>query len=393
MATDYHHGVRVLEINEGTRSIRTVSTAVVGLVATGSTADDATFPLNTPILVTNVQAALGKAGTTGTLPRALDAIASQSKPITVVVRVEEGEDQAATTSNVIGTTTSTGKYTGMKALLAAQSSGPLVKPRIIGAPGLETPAVTAELATIAQKLRGFAYASDLISTTIEEAASARAAYGQRELMLLWPEFKRWNTVTNKEDAIWASATALGLRAKIDEEIGWHKTISNVVVNGVTGLSRDVFWDLQDPATDANYLNEKDITTLINSNGFRFWGSRTCAGPTSKFPFENYTRTAQVLADTMAEAHVWTVDAPMHPSLVKDVIEGINAKFRELKALGYIIDGQAWYDDEPNTKESLKAGKAYIDYDYTPVPPLENLVFRQRITDRYLLDFSKRIASN
>ncbi len=29
---DYHHGVRVIEINEGTRTIRTVSTAVVGLV-------------------------------------------------------------------------------------------------------------------------------------------------------------------------------------------------------------------------------------------------------------------------------------------------------------------------------------------------------------------------
>lgn len=31
---DYHHGVRVVEINEGTRPIRTVSTAVIGLVAT-----------------------------------------------------------------------------------------------------------------------------------------------------------------------------------------------------------------------------------------------------------------------------------------------------------------------------------------------------------------------
>jgi phage tail sheath protein FI len=393
MATDYHHGVRVLEINEGTRSIRTVSTAVVGFVATGGTADVATFPLNTPVLVTNVQAAIAKAGTTGTLPRVLDAIASQSKPVTVVVRVEEGADEAATTSNVIGTTTADGKFTGLKALLAAQSSGPLVKPRIIGAPGLETPAVTAELAAIAQKLRGFAYASDLASTTKEEVAAVRETYGQRELMLLWPEFKRWNTVTSVEDAIWASAVALGLRAKIDEETGWHKTLSNVVVNGVTGLSRDVFWDLQDVATDANYLNEKDVTTLINSNGFRFWGSRTCAGPTSLFPFENYTRTAQVLADTMAEAHMWAVDAPMHVSLIKDVIEGINAKFRELKALGYIIDGKAWYDDEPNTKESLKSGKAYIDYDYTPVPPLENLIFRQRITDQYLLDFSTRIASN
>ena len=32
----------------------------------------------------------------------------------------------------------------------------------------------------------------------------------------------------------------------------------------------------------------------------------------------------------------------------------------------------------------------IDYDYTPVPPLENLTLRQRITDRYLADFASRI---
>ncbi|WP_239534437.1 hypothetical protein, partial [Serratia marcescens] len=34
MAQDYHHGVRVVEINEGTRPIRTVSTAIVGMVCT-----------------------------------------------------------------------------------------------------------------------------------------------------------------------------------------------------------------------------------------------------------------------------------------------------------------------------------------------------------------------
>ncbi len=38
MSTAYHHGVRVIEVSAGTRTIRTVSTAVVGLVATASDA-------------------------------------------------------------------------------------------------------------------------------------------------------------------------------------------------------------------------------------------------------------------------------------------------------------------------------------------------------------------
>lgn len=387
--SDYHHGVRVLEINEGVRPIRTVETSVIGLIATADDADASTFPLNTPVLVTNVRSASGKAGTTGTLARVLDAIADETSPLCVVVRVEEGATDAETTSNVIGTVTADGKYTGMKALLAAQAQLG-VKPRILGAPGLDTLDVATELAGTAQQLRAFAYVSAAVATK-EAAVAYRDNFGQREVMVIFGDFTSWNTATNQSESISSIAKALGLRAKLDNETGWHKTLSNVTVNGVSGMTKDIFWDLQDPNTDAGYLNSNEVTCLIRHGGFRFWGSRT-ASIDPLFAFENYTRTAQVLADTIAEAHMWAVDKPMHPSLVKDIIEGINAKFRELKSNGYIIDGSAWFDEEINTAAVLKSGKLYIDYDYTPVPPLENLLFRQRITDRYLADFAAKITA-
>ncbi|MFJ2988340.1 phage tail sheath protein [Collimonas sp. NPDC087041] len=390
MPTDYHHGVRVIEKTEGTRPIRTISTAVIGLIATAEDADPVVFPLDTPVLLTNVIAALGKAGTTGTLRRTLEAIGAQTKPFTIVVRVAEGKDEAETTSNVIGTTTASGKYTGIKALLAAQARLG-IKPRILGAPGLDTKAVTNALVSVAQQLRGFVYAAAHGCLTKEDAALYRKDFGQRELMLIWPDFVSWDTATNAEASIPAVAYALGLRAKLDEAVGWHKTLSNIPVNGPTGISADVFWDLQDPATDAGYLNGKEVTTLINSGGFRFWGSRT-AEVGGFFYFESYTRTAQVVADTIAEVHMAYVDVPMHPSLVKDMIESINAKFRELVKKGYLLGGSAWFDPEFNEKETLKAGSLAIDYDYTPAPPLENLLFQQRITDRYLADFAAAVAA-
>src|SRR5256885_4530600 len=107
------------------------------------------------------------------------------------------------------------------------------------------------------------------------------------------------------------AYALGLRARIDQEQGWHKTLSNVPLSGVLGISRDVHWDLQSPDTEAGILNQAGITTLIQSQGHRFWGSRTCTD-SELFRFESSVRTAQALADTMAEAHFWAVDKPMHP---------------------------------------------------------------------------------
>lgn len=502
--SDYHHGVRVVEINEGTRPIRTVSTSVIGMVATapnsapgvsasmtlsnaasntsitytaaeagtsgntirvryndpgtasselditvagydisvslatdveglvistanevadainaapearalvtamvtsGSTGagvvtaapfssltggEDELFPLDTPVLITDPRGAAGKAGNEGTLARALDAIADQTKAMVIVVRVAEGANADDTKTNVIGGTNASGKKTGMQALLAAEQRFG-VKPRILGVPELDDADVVSELIGIAQKLRAFVYASAGDSKTKEEAAMYRENFGAREVMVIWPDFTGWDTATSSTRNLSAVARALGMRAKLDNEIGWHKTLSNQPVNGVTGISADVFWDLQDPATDAGYLNSHEVTTLINRGGFRFWGSRTCTID-PLFAFENYTRTAQVLADTIAEAHLWAVDLPMHPSLVKDIVEGINAKFRELTRRGYILGGVAWFDPELNSPEVLKAGKLYIDYDYTPVPPLENLMFQQRITDRYLLDFADRVAA-
>ncbi len=390
MATDFHHGVRVIEINEGTRSIRAVSTAVIGLVATADDADADFFPANKPVLVTSMPRAISKAGTTGTLAKALDAIADQTNPVIVVVRVPEGADAAETTTNLIGAVTATGEYTGMKALLAAESRVG-VKPRILGVPGLDDLPVATELAGIAQQLRAFAYISAFGAATKEEAVTYRENFGQREVMVIWPEFIGWDSDANASTTLHATARALGLRAKIDEEQGWHKTLSNVPVNGVTGISKDIYWDLLNPATDAGYLNAAEVTTLVNSKGFRFWGSRTCTED-PLFAFESHVRTAQVLADTMADAHMWAIDKPMHASLIRDIIESINAKFRELKSLGYIIDGTAWYDDSVNSPETLKSGKLYIDYDYTPVPPLENLMFHQRITDRYLADLASQITA-
>jgi phage tail sheath protein FI len=144
-------------------------------------------------------------------------------------------------------------------------------------------------------------------------------------------------------------------------------------------------------TDADLLNAAGITTLVNHNGYRFWGSRTCDDE-GLFIFESYTRTAQILADTMAEAMLWANDKPLHPSLAKDIIESINAKLRSLKAEGYILDGKAWLDESVNTSDTLKSGKLRIDYDYTPPPPLEDLTFRQRITDTYWADFAGRVAA-
>ena len=88
MTTQFLHGVEVVEIQDGTRPIRTVRTGVIGLVGTAPTG-----PLNTPTLIagnrTEAVRLFGRGY--GTLPDALEAIFEQTGAVVVAVNVLDPE--------------------------------------------------------------------------------------------------------------------------------------------------------------------------------------------------------------------------------------------------------------------------------------------------------------
>lgn len=59
---------------------------------------------------------------------------------------------------------------------------------------------------------------------------------------------------------------------------------------------------------------------------------------------------------------------------------------------YLIGAEAYFDPDRNSKEDLAAGRLLISYRYTPVPPLENLIFEQSITDDFLAEFAAAIQA-
>ncbi|HEX8301055.1 phage tail sheath subtilisin-like domain-containing protein [Sphingomonas sp.] len=389
----FQHGISVTEVASTARTLAIVATATIGLVVTGPAADGAAFPLNTRVRIapSAILGAIEKAGATGTIKSALEAIAGQVRTPIVLVRVAPGvaagevSEEEATEANVIA---------GIRLLLGAETQLG-IKPRILGAPGLDTEAVAEELAATARKLRAFAYARAQ-GDTIEDLIEYREQFDQRELMLIAPDFLVSNGAGGSKSSP-AVAHALGLRARIDEEQGWHKTLSNVPVEGVLGTTQDIEFDFQSVDTEANQLNEAGVTTIVSINGaLRFWGNRTCADPVTDigkdFVFESATRTAQVLADSVAKGLIWAIDKPLTPGLASDIIERINETFRQLTRAGFILGAVAWYDADLNPVGNLKAGKLLIRYKYTPCPPLENLLFRQEITEDYLADFAELVAA-
>ncbi|MDB5725473.1 MAG: bacteriophage major tail sheath protein [Novosphingobium sp.] len=381
------HGIQVFEPVTGARAINGRSSAVIGLIAHASDAAADVFPLNTAVLVPDIRAAIADAGVAGTLSKALIDIANQGSPILIVVRVLEGvtageiSAEEAMTANAIGSMAG-GSYTGMQAFLAAEAQLG-VRPQILGAPGFDTQDVTNALIIVAKRLNAFVYASCRDCEDVSDAVTYVGEFAARELMLIWPDFTGWDGR--------AIAVALGLRAALDESVGWHKSLSNVAVDGVSGLTKDLYFDIQDSSTPAGVLNNALVTTLVHMRGYRFWGNRTTSDEPA-FAFETAVRTAQALRQTIADGLVWAIDKPLTVGLARDIIETINAAFRQLKSEGRIIDGKAWFDPSLNSAGQLAAGKLVIDFDYTPVSPLENLQLNMRITDKYYASFGDQLAA-
>jgi len=384
------HGLTITESASGVRTIARSTLSTIGLIATSTAiapevqgAIDAAFPLNTPVLVTSVDAAAGKAGSGGTLKAALEAIGDEASPLVIVVRVAEGEDQAETDANVIGTTDGN-VYTGLQALLAAETVVGR-RPRIIGAPGLDTQAVVAEMVITARKLRAFVYAS-AIGDDVAEVVTYRDEFAARELMLLWPD----SSATFSGEIV---ARTLGLRARIDEDQGWHKTVSNVPFYGVTGVTKNVHYDLLDNDTDAGVLNDAQVTTIIRNSGYRLWGNRTTAGENEpEFSFESAVRTSHALQDVIASAVQPFLDQPMTVARVKDLMETVNAEFRRLVVEGRIMGAEIFFDADANPAEQLAAGRPNFRIQYTPVAPMENPQVSLVITDFYYSGFADQIAN-
>ncbi len=382
MPEQFLHGVEVVEIDTGTRPIRTVRSSVIGLVGTAHDADADKFPINTPVLVAGRRSDAAGLGDAGTLAAAIDDIFDQAGAVVVVIRVEEGADDAATLSNIIGDTDDvTGAPEGLQVLLAAES---IVKvaPRIIVVPEFsQEQAVVSELVSISTKLRAVVIA-DGPNSTDADAITYRENFGSDRIYLVDPWVKVWDTVTSTEIVRPASARVAGVIAKSDAERGFWHSPSNRLIDGITGLARPIDFTLGDATSRANILNENEVTTIIQRDGYRLWGNRTLSAD-PKWAFLKRRRVADMINESIMQAHFWAVDRNADRTYFEDVIEGVNAYGRRMITVGALVGFKCWADPDLNTPEALEAGKVYFDYDWVETPTAEHITFRSMINNGYL----------
>jgi len=416
MTTEFLHGVQVQDIDDGSRTVSVSSSSVIGIVGTAPFADPVLFPLNTPVTVTSptlaaslvsaanaaaaaaattAQAAAVAAGTSttiypaiGTLSDALDSIFDQAGAAVVVVRVDVGATDQLTMVNVIGgVDVTTGNYEGVHAFLAAQHLLNL-KPRILIAPGFThiaaiaggANAVVSEMIGIATTLRAVIF-QDGPSTVDADALALAAVGGSQRIYLVDPMTQKVDSSGNVSNS-WASAAFAGVQAYVDNAFGWWCSVSNNVINGIVGTSRVIDFAMGNPTSRANLLNAGNVGTIIRQNGFRTWGNRTLSAD-PKWQFLCVVRTADIIADSLQDAHLWAVDQGITKNYVSEVQEGINAFLRGLVTLGAILGGTAWVDPDLNSAANIANGDVFWDFDFTPTYPAENLTFRSHLVNDYV----------
>ncbi len=384
MTEQFLHGVNVIEIISGARTVRTAKSSVIGVIGTAPDADEQKFPLNSPVLIAGSLKEAAKLGKKGTLPSAVNGIFSQIGATVVVIRVEESENsdlklkEEETLKNIIGgVDEETGEYQGIQAFLSSESIVH-VAPRILIAPQFThqlsgdagNPVVSA-LIPIAEKLRAIIVA-DGPNTNDEEAIKWRKSVGSSRVYVVDP----WVKVFEGEEKP-PSPFVAGLIAKVDSEQGFWHSPSNKEINGIVGTSRAIDFTLGDASCRANYLNENEVTTIIHQNGYRLWGNRTCSND-ERWAFLPVRRTADLINDSLLRTHLWAVDRNITKTYIDEVIESVNSYLAHLKAQGAIISGRCYANPELNTQANIASGKVCFDFEFTPPYPAEQITFRSHL---------------
>ncbi|MCG6372778.1 phage tail sheath subtilisin-like domain-containing protein [Vibrio fluvialis] len=330
------------------------------------------FPLYTPVAVPGTRKSIDALGTSGTLAAALDDVFDQTGALVIVVRAEKGGNDAETQANVIK---------AMQGWLDSQTETGYT-PRILIAPEFsQVDAVASEMEAKAARLRAIAYVDNTIDATYTDAIKRARQFGER-IEGTWPWVRVFDTDLAKEIDRPYSARAAGLRARIDAEKGFWWSKSNQQIYGIVGTTQAVDWSLGDANSLANMLNENKVSTIIREGGFLHWGNRTCSTD-PKWQYEQTRRTADLINDSVQRNHLWAVDRNITKTYVDDVIAGVNAYLRELKALGAILGGECWADKELNTPATIQKGIVYFDFDFCPPYPAEHIVFRSQLNNDYL----------
>jgi phage tail sheath protein FI len=376
------HGTRVFQGPQKARPIATEDYSTIGALVVAPAADAQRYPLNTAVTVFTADAVARAAlGTGGNVDAVWDAIDDQADETfgsaeLQIVRVEPGAGtgQAAIEATIANMVGSGGVLTGAHAFKV-----PTKKAKLYIAPGFTSQRlgnaanpVVAELLTISARHRGIVI-KDGPNTTKEAAQTSRADFAnQKRLYMVDPHVRVSGTGGNPVTQP-ASGRVAGLFVRRDKAVGGpHVSPSNQSMGGIVGVARPVPYYDGDPDSEANWLNNQNIATIIE-NGV-LWGNDTCSND-PLYRFVNVVRTEDAIDSAVVKAFRWAPANNLNVPLAVAIVNSLDQFLSDATERGWIIRGTVSYEPAANSSANFVSGQLTIDYDREPYAPLHDLQFR------------------
>lgn len=369
--TDFLHGVEVVEIADGLRPIRTVKSAVIGLVGSAPKG-----PINTPTLIagdrTKAVATFGNhAFGVGTIPDALDAIFKQHGAAVVVVNVlNPASDKLAVAARLYQLGTS-----GKVKLADAYAASLVVKSAPVDADALTvTTDYTVVLATgVLSRASASAKWTSTTTKVIVEYSNGGTRY--REEVAVTAGSSSTATVSNVDGgitlhAVWAKAGAgvaqVTRTAGTDYTYDGDKAELAMVSGGALEASEwvsvayDKIDDSTTAVTPADIVGGVDAGTGAYSGISALLGARSAVGQTPKILIAPGYSGTQTVADALVSVadRLRAVTPIEGPSTTDDAATTYRGGFSSRRA--YLVDpGVLVADPDGGSTPVTAPNSAYV----------------------------------
>jgi len=261
-------------------------------------------------------------------------------------------------------------------------------PKILIAPGFSQElAVGREMVAVAEKIRAMAYIDAPEGLNPTEAVQFKSTnYGDARAMFCYPKANIWDNAQGVYRFDWLSSRLAGLRAKTDFDEGYWYSISNHIIQGITGMERVLDYNPSETSSELNYVNSMGVISVLNflGSGYRSFGNRTCAFPFQTDPlntFECWRRVGDIIEESITYFTMQFLDKPMFSrpenaksELILRVEESVNDFMRELKGRGALVEGFCVIKADENPVSNLANGQLAYHYEFTPAVPAERITY-------------------
>lgn len=220
------------------------------------------------------------------------------------------------------------------------------------------------LATICPQIRARAYISGP-NTTNAEAVRFRNTVNSDRILVIDP--KGIKNVSGTPVTVPIAPVFAGVRARVvASPEGVSGSVSNKIIRTLDGVARTIQYPV-----DSNYLNERQVSTVINERGgLRTWGSRL-ATDVAIWQFDSVRATADMINEALEDLYFVYVDRKLTKANLKMMIEDGNAALRVFQKNDDILGGRVWLSDlnEPTVNAN---GKVFLNVEFEPVGIMEQI---------------------